>query len=176
MPDAQQRRREMVDRQIAARGIACPRVLDAMRAVPREAFLDDAMAEFAYADTPLPIEAGQTISQPFIVALMTEALALAPGDKVLEVGTGSGYAAAVLGLVTQSGRSGTCSSMLTTTAEQPCRGSAGGRTCRAQATCSTRPQITSTSSGALQVSITGQLSACKSTLPANSRPTPQPLR
>jgi protein-L-isoaspartate(D-aspartate) O-methyltransferase len=99
MQDNQERRREMVDRQIAGRGVVDPRVLDAMRTVPREVFLADAMAEFAYADTPLPIEVGQTISQPFIVALMTEALALRSGDKVLEVGTGSGYAAAVLSLV-----------------------------------------------------------------------------
>jgi protein-L-isoaspartate(D-aspartate) O-methyltransferase len=97
--DARARRDEMVDRQIAGRGIADARVLDAMRNVPREVFLADGMAEFAYEDTPLPIEAGQTISQPFIVALMAEALALAPGDKVLEVGTGSGYAAAVLSLL-----------------------------------------------------------------------------
>lgn len=64
MNDAATRRREMVDRQIAARGIADARVLEAMATVPREAFLPDAMAEFAYDDTPLPIEAGQTISQP----------------------------------------------------------------------------------------------------------------
>ena len=67
-----------------------------MERVPREAFLEPALAEFAYEDTPLPIDANQTISQPYIVALMTEALALGPDDRVLEVGTGSGYAAAVL--------------------------------------------------------------------------------
>jgi protein-L-isoaspartate(D-aspartate) O-methyltransferase len=98
MQDATARRREMVDRQIAARGIQDARVLEAMRTVPREAFLSDGMIEFAYEDTPLPIECEQTISQPFIVALMAEALRLEPGDKVLEIGTGSGYAAAVLSL------------------------------------------------------------------------------
>ena len=71
-------------------------VLDAMRKVPREAFLPENLREFAYEDAPLPIEAGQTISQPYIVALMTEALELEGGEKVLEIGTGSGYAAAVL--------------------------------------------------------------------------------
>ncbi len=90
------RRSEMVERQIAARGVSDPRVLEAMGTVPREAFLPDEMAEFAYEDAPLPIEAEQTISQPFIVALMAASLELQPGDRVLEVGTGSGYAAAVL--------------------------------------------------------------------------------
>jgi protein-L-isoaspartate(D-aspartate) O-methyltransferase len=97
MPDTSASRRAMVERQIAARGIAEPRVLAAMKRVPREAFLPEEMAEFAYDDTPLAIEAGQTISQPFIVALMCEALEIGPADRVLEVGTGSGYAAAVLG-------------------------------------------------------------------------------
>jgi protein-L-isoaspartate(D-aspartate) O-methyltransferase len=91
----------MVERQIAARGVSDPRVLEAMRTVPREAFLPDALAEFAYEDVPLPIEAEQTISQPFIVALMSAALELQPGDRVLEVGTGSGYAAAVLAALAQ---------------------------------------------------------------------------
>lgn len=99
MSDASVRRREMVERQIAARGISDPRVLQALATVPREAFLPDELAEFAYEETPLPIAAEQTISQPFIVALMTAALELQPGDRVLEVGTGSGYAAAVLGRV-----------------------------------------------------------------------------
>jgi protein-L-isoaspartate(D-aspartate) O-methyltransferase len=90
------RRDAMVDRAIAARGIRSQRVLGAMRDVPREAFLPPAMAEFAYDDVPLPIAAGQTISQPYIVALMVEALDLAGGERVLEIGTGSGYAAAVL--------------------------------------------------------------------------------
>ena len=81
------------------RGISDLAVLDAMATVPREQFVGLDLAEFAYDDTPLPIEEGQTISQPYIVALMTEALRLEHGDKVLEVGTGSGYAAAVLSRV-----------------------------------------------------------------------------
>jgi protein-L-isoaspartate(D-aspartate) O-methyltransferase len=97
MPDFAALRREMVEFQIAARGVRDPRVLDALRMVPREAFVPERLAEFAYEDTPLPIEADQTISQPYIVALMAEALELSPGDRVLEVGAGSGYAAAVLG-------------------------------------------------------------------------------
>ena len=70
-----------------------------MRRVPREAFVSEKVREFAYQDSPLPIAAGQTISQPYIVALMTEALALKGGERVLEIGTGSGYAAAVLGQI-----------------------------------------------------------------------------
>jgi protein-L-isoaspartate(D-aspartate) O-methyltransferase len=89
-------RREMVERAIAARGVRSEPVLAAMRSVPREAFLPRQLREFAYEDSPLPIEEGQTISQPYIVAFMTEALALEGGEKVLEIGTGSGYAAAVL--------------------------------------------------------------------------------
>lgn len=89
-------RRRMVQRQIARRGVRDPRVLTAMRRVPREAFLPDALREFAYEDTPLPIAAGQTMSQPYIVARMAEAAGLHEGDRVLEVGAGSGYAAAVL--------------------------------------------------------------------------------
>lgn len=90
-------RRRMVRRQIAGRGIADLRVLAAMEKVPREAFLPEAMQEFAYEDTPLPIEEGQTMSQPYIVARMAEAANVGPGDRVLEIGAGSGYAAAVLG-------------------------------------------------------------------------------
>ena len=90
------RREEMVRRQIAARGIDDPRVLAGFREVPREIFVPDGMAEFAYEDSALPIAEGQTISQPFIVASMIEAAAIEPGDRVLEVGAGSGYAAAVL--------------------------------------------------------------------------------
>jgi protein-L-isoaspartate(D-aspartate) O-methyltransferase len=86
----------MVERQIAARGVRSAAVLRALRKVPRELFLPDRIREFAYEDTPLPLEADQTISQPYIVALMTEALLLEGGEKVLEIGTGSGYAAAVL--------------------------------------------------------------------------------
>ncbi|HEY0510540.1 MAG TPA: protein-L-isoaspartate(D-aspartate) O-methyltransferase [Thermoanaerobaculia bacterium] len=89
-------RREMVDRQIAARGVRDERVLEALRTVPREAFVPEALARFAYEDGPLPIGEEQTISQPYVVALMAEALELRPGDKVLEIGAGSGYAAAVL--------------------------------------------------------------------------------
>jgi protein-L-isoaspartate(D-aspartate) O-methyltransferase len=89
-------RERMVDVQIAARGIHDPAVLAAMRAVPRDAFLPDTLATYAYADEPLPIGEGQTISQPYVVALMTEALRLGPGDRVLEIGTGSGYSAGVL--------------------------------------------------------------------------------
>ena len=86
----------MIERAIVARGVRSEQVLRAMRSVSREAFLPRQLREFAYEDSPLPIEEGQTISQPYIVAFMTEALALAGGEKVLEIGTGSGYAAAVL--------------------------------------------------------------------------------
>jgi protein-L-isoaspartate(D-aspartate) O-methyltransferase len=86
----------MVENQIAARGIRSEAVLGALRKIPREAFLPERLREFAYEDSPLPIDAGQTISQPYIVALMTEALDLEGGERVLEIGTGSGYAAAVL--------------------------------------------------------------------------------
>jgi protein-L-isoaspartate(D-aspartate) O-methyltransferase len=89
-------RESMVERQLKRRGIRDERVLDAFRAVPREAFVGEAAEEFAYEDTPLPIGDGQTISQPYIVALMVEALELRPIDRVLEVGAGSGYAAAIL--------------------------------------------------------------------------------
>lgn len=95
---AQQRAR-MVDGQLRARGIADERVLAAMLALPREAFLDERQRRLAYADEALPIEAGQTISQPYIVARMTELLRVAPGDRVLEIGTGSGYQAAVLAAI-----------------------------------------------------------------------------
>jgi protein-L-isoaspartate(D-aspartate) O-methyltransferase len=92
-------RERMVELQIAGRGIRDPAVLAAMRKVPRECFVGSAQAEFAYDDGPLPIGEGQTISQPYIVAVMTEALRLRPADRVLEIGTGSGYAAAVLGVI-----------------------------------------------------------------------------
>ena len=90
------RRREMVERSIAARGVQDELVLDAMRKVPRELFVPEKLREFAYEDTPLPIPDEQTNSQPYIVAFMTEALLLKGSDKVLEIGAGSGYAAAVL--------------------------------------------------------------------------------
>ena len=96
MSERIEQRRQLVERQIKARGITDPAVLAAFAEVPREAFLSPEMAEFAYLDTALPIEKEQTISQPYIVALMTEALELTPSDRVLEVGTGSGYAAAIL--------------------------------------------------------------------------------
>jgi protein-L-isoaspartate(D-aspartate) O-methyltransferase len=89
-------RNRMVDLQIAERGVRDPRVLAAMRLVPREAFVAPELVDFAYDDGPLPIGEGQTISQPYVVALMTEAAELTPNDRVLEVGAGSGYAAAVL--------------------------------------------------------------------------------
>jgi len=92
----QRMRNEMVTRQIIARGINDPRVLSAMRKVPRHLFVSEAMMDQAYGDFPLPIGEQQTISQPFIVAEMTQALQLSPEDRVLEIGTGSGYQAAVL--------------------------------------------------------------------------------
>ena len=96
MADFSAARERMVERQIAARGIADPRILDAFRAVPREAFVPEHLSEFAYEDSPLPIESDQTISQPYIVGLMMEAAELDGADTVLEVGAGSGYAAAVI--------------------------------------------------------------------------------
>lgn len=89
-------REAMVERQLRRRGIRDERLLDAFRSVPREHFVSDDNRRFAYGDHPLPIEAGQTISQPYIVALMIEAAGIGPDDKVLEVGAGSGYAAAVI--------------------------------------------------------------------------------
>jgi protein-L-isoaspartate(D-aspartate) O-methyltransferase len=86
----------MVERNIVARGVRDALVLEAMRKVPRELFLPNSLREFAYEDSPLPIGGEQTISQPYIVAFMTEALMLRGGEKVLEIGAGSGYAAAVL--------------------------------------------------------------------------------
>ena len=89
-------RERMVETQIARRGVRDPRVLEAMRSVPREAFVLPGSEEFAYEDQPLPIGEGQTISQPYVVALMIEAAGVSPGDRVLEVGAGSGYAAPVM--------------------------------------------------------------------------------
>ena len=89
-------RKQMIDYQLAARGLHDQSVLDAVNAVPREEFVPTDLVEFAYSDSPLPIAASQTISQPYIIALMTAALELKPDDRVLEVGAGSGYAAAVL--------------------------------------------------------------------------------
>jgi len=86
----------MVERQIAARGIRDPRVLSALQEIPRHLFVPPPYDKSAYEDCPLPIGNGQTISQPYIVALMTELLVLQPADNVLEIGTGCGYQAAVL--------------------------------------------------------------------------------
>ncbi|MEA3051826.1 MAG: hypothetical protein QOG72_729 [Sphingomonadales bacterium] len=96
MADFAAEREEMVHRQIAGRGIKGRRLLEAFREVPRERFVPEAVHDLAYEDGPLPIEAEQTISQPYIVALMIEAAEVAPGDRVLEIGAGSGYAAAVM--------------------------------------------------------------------------------
>src|SRR5687767_4885148 len=87
---------DWVDRQIIARGVDDTRVIKAMRAVPRQHFVPKELAAHAYNDSPLPIGEGQTISQPYIVAYMTEQLDVQPKAKVLEIGTGSGYQAAVL--------------------------------------------------------------------------------
>src|SRR5512140_2728326 len=89
-------RKAMVERNIVARGVCDELVLDAMRKVPRELFLPKNLREFAYEDSPLPIAGEQTISQPYIVAFMAEALMLNGDEKILEIGAGSGYAAAVL--------------------------------------------------------------------------------
>ena len=94
-------RQQMVDVQIARRGIKSERVLEAMRAVPRENFVDEVFKKSAYEDSPLPIGEGQTISQPLIVALMIEAAEVGPGSRVLEVGAGSGYAAAVISRIAE---------------------------------------------------------------------------
>lgn len=96
MTDLTELRERMVKHQIAGRGVRSKVVLDAMRKVPRERFLPRGQGLFAYDDSPLPIGEGQTISQPYIVAYMAEGLGLEGGEKVLEIGTGSGYAAAVL--------------------------------------------------------------------------------
>jgi protein-L-isoaspartate(D-aspartate) O-methyltransferase len=96
MSDLSRARERMVNIQIAGRGLRDSHVLQAMREVPREEFVAPELEAFAYEDGPLPIDAGQTISQPYIVAMMIEAAAVSPGDRVLEVGAGSGYASAVL--------------------------------------------------------------------------------
>ena len=91
-----QKRQAMIENDIKGRGIKDKKVLDVMGRIPRHLFVDENLRNRAYADYPLPIGEGQTISQPYVVALMTEALRLKPADKVLEIGTGSGYQAAVL--------------------------------------------------------------------------------
>ena len=100
--DFAKRRADMVSRHIAHRGVRSELVLAAMQSVPRERFLPPSMWEFAYDDTPLPIAEGQTISQPYIVAMMIEALELGGDETVLEIGTGSGYAAAILSRIVRS--------------------------------------------------------------------------
>jgi protein-L-isoaspartate(D-aspartate) O-methyltransferase len=89
-------RKKMVESQIRARGVRDPRVLAAMETVPRHLFVNEALRDQAYNDNPLPIDGGQTISQPYIVALMTEAMELTGKDKILEIGTGSGYQTVIL--------------------------------------------------------------------------------
>jgi protein-L-isoaspartate(D-aspartate) O-methyltransferase len=96
MTDFSREREAMVERHLKRRGITESHIVDAFLAVPREAFVSPDHAHLAYGDHPLPIEAGQTISQPYIVALMIQAAAIKTGDQVLEVGAGSGYAAAVI--------------------------------------------------------------------------------
>jgi len=91
-----EKRQRMVEKDLKARGIKDPKVLEAMGKIPRQLFVEESLRDEAYADHPLPIGEGQTISQPYVVALMTEAIRLKPGDRVLEIGTGSGYQAAVL--------------------------------------------------------------------------------
>jgi protein-L-isoaspartate(D-aspartate) O-methyltransferase len=99
--DSQAARARMVEAQIAGRGVRDPRVLAAMRAVPREVFISPGFEEFAYEDSALPIAEGQSISQPYIVAAMLEAADIDKQDRVLEIGAGSGYAAAVLSRLAQ---------------------------------------------------------------------------
>jgi protein-L-isoaspartate(D-aspartate) O-methyltransferase len=94
--DSREKRITMTGSQIEMRGITDPNVIEAMRTVPRHRFVPDNNRDAAYGDHPLPIGYGQTISQPFIVAMMSEALGVGPGDKVLEIGAGSGYQAAIL--------------------------------------------------------------------------------
>jgi protein-L-isoaspartate(D-aspartate) O-methyltransferase len=96
MINFQKARDRMVETQLISRGISDPRVLEAMRKVPRHLFVEEALKEQAYSDFPLPIGEKQTISQPYIVALMTETLGLKGHEKILEIGTGSGYQAAIL--------------------------------------------------------------------------------
>jgi protein-L-isoaspartate(D-aspartate) O-methyltransferase len=98
-PDWDAERRRMVDQQLRARDIRSARVLDAMLAVPRHLFVPEPQRAEAYSDSPLPIGHEQTISQPYIVAFMTQALDVGPAHRVLEIGTGSGYQAAVLGVL-----------------------------------------------------------------------------
>lgn len=102
MKDQSERRRQMVADHVARRGVRDPRVLDALETVPREVFVPDHLVELAYEDAPVPLEHGQVVSRPVLVGWMAEALNLRPGDRVLEVGTGSGYTAAVLSRIVAS--------------------------------------------------------------------------
>ena len=97
--DMQKVRDRMVEEQLIPRGIHDPKTLEAVRQVPRHLFVEDALQNQAYGDFPLPIGRGQTISQPYIVALMTQALGLQGHESILEIGTGSGYQAAILSLI-----------------------------------------------------------------------------
>ena len=99
MTDYSREREDMVERQLSRRGIRERYILNAFRDVPRERFISQDYRHLAYGDHPLPIESGQTISQPYIVALMIQAAEIEPGDTVLEIGAGSGYAAAVMGRI-----------------------------------------------------------------------------
>ena len=96
-----QQREQMVETQLKSRDIQSERVLEAMKKVPRHLFMPESVRQFAYIDSPVPIGQGQTISQPYIVGLMTQTVDPQPGDRALEVGTGSGYQAAVLGELVQ---------------------------------------------------------------------------
>ena len=100
--DMEELREQMVQRQITARGVKDPEVIKVMRQVPRHLFVPEDQVKYAYRDEPRPIGEGQTISQPYIVAFMTEQLELKPGDRVLEIGTGSGYQSAVLACLVDS--------------------------------------------------------------------------
>jgi len=108
----------MIQRQIVARGVHDPRVIDAFRSVPREIFVPPGLRHAAYEDSPLPLIHGQTISQPFIVAFMTEALELQGQEKVLEIGTGSGYQTAILARLARVVYSAEVESRLSATAKE----------------------------------------------------------
>ena len=99
--DFAQQREKMVETQLESRDIQSERVLEAMKKVPRHLFMPESVRQYAYIDSPVPIDQGQTISQPYIVGLMTQTVDPKPGDRALEVGTGSGYQAAVLGELVQ---------------------------------------------------------------------------
>jgi protein-L-isoaspartate(D-aspartate) O-methyltransferase len=114
-------RQQMVAKQLLPRGIHDLRILSAMREVPRHLFVPEPLEKEAYGDTPLPIEEQQTISQPYIVALMTQAAALKPTDNVLEIGTGSGYGAAVASRLVQSVHTVERHPILAASADQRCQ-------------------------------------------------------